>query len=114
MRSAIIPVTKYGSVRAIPLFIIGLLFASDSLALLGIILYATVALFQLVTLPVEFNASERALDSLRSLSILKDDELSAAHRVLSAAAMTYVAALLTSLLTLLRLLVIFNSGNRRR
>ena len=113
MRSAIIPVTKYGSVLAIPLFIIGLIFASDSLALLGIALYATVALFQLVTLPVEFNASERALDSLRSLSILRDDELSAAHKVLSAAAMTYVAALLTSLLTLLRLLVIFNGGNRR-
>ena len=114
LRMAILPVTKYGSVLAIPLFFIGLIFASDYLALAGILLYSTVALFQLATLPVEFNASSRALDSLRSMAILRDDELQASRKVLTAAALTYVAALLTSLLTLLRLLLIFNRSNDRR
>ncbi len=111
-RAMIIPITKFGSTLAIPLFLIGLLFASDSLMLFGILLYATIALFQLATLPVEFNASKRALRALDASGTLRQDELSAAKQVLSAAAMTYVAALATSLLTLLRLLMI--AGGRRR
>ena len=112
IRAAIIPVTRYGSMLAMPLFFIGLLLASSSLMLGGIILYSAVAVFQLVTLPVEFNASSRAMTTLENLGILVEDEPVYAKKVLSAAAMTYVAALLTSLLTLLRLIVL--SNNRRR
>jgi len=79
--------------------------------LLGIILYSAIALFQLVTLPVEFNASARAMSALSSSGMLNKDELKGARKVLTAAALTYVAALLTSLLTLLRLLLL---ANRRR
>jgi Zn-dependent membrane protease YugP len=99
---------------AIPLFFIGLILASEPFMLFGILLYATVALFQLITLPVEFNASDRAIAALDSSGMLTQDELVGARRVLSAAAMTYIAALLTSLLTLLRLLVIVNGRNNRR
>lgn len=112
-RMAIIPMTRFGSMLAIPLFMVGLIFAFDALILLGILLYAAVALFQLATLPVEFNASSRALKALDSSNILSKQELSGAKRVLSAAAMTYVAALLTSLLTLLRLIILAGSRNRR-
>lgn len=112
LRAAIIPVTRIGSMLAMPLFIIGLILASDAFLLFGIALYSLVTLFQLVTLPVEFNASSRALSTLEGNGILYGDELSGARKVLSAAAMTYVAALATSLLTLLRLLVIAN-GRRR-
>lgn len=111
-RAAIIPATKYGSMLAMPLFFVGLLFAYQPLMLAGIVLYSVVALFQLVTLPVEFNASARAMKSLEGFGILLDDEPKYARKVLSAAAMTYVAALLTSLLTLLRLIIL--SNNRRR
>lgn len=112
LRAAILPVTRYGSMLAMPLFLIGLIMASSSLMFFGIILYSAVALFQLVTLPVEFNASSRAMATLQNMGILVDDEPKYARKVLSAAAMTYVAALLTSLLTLLRLIIL--SNNRRR
>lgn len=112
LRAAILPVTRYGSMLAMPLFFIGLIMASSSLMFFGIILYSAVALFQLVTLPVEFNASARAMATLEGMGILVDDEPKYARKVLSAAAMTYVAALLTSLLTLLRLIIL--SNNRRR
>ena len=88
--------------------------ASDYLMLFGIILYAFVSFFQLVTLPVEFNASARAISVLRSTHMLDDDELAASKKVLTAAALTYVAALLTSLLTLLRLLVLAGGRSNRR
>ena len=112
VRMTIIPVTRFGSILAMPLFFIGLLLATPALLLAGIILYSTVTLFQLVTLPVEFNASSRALQAIRSSGMLDPEECDAAKQVLSAAAMTYVAALATSLLTLLRLLVLAN-GRRR-
>ena len=99
---------------AMPLFFVGLLLASEPFMLFGILLYAAVALFQLVTLPVEFNASDRAIEALDSSRMLTGEELVGARKVLSAAAMTYVAALLTSLLTLLRLLVIVNGRSNRR
>ncbi|MBO5203399.1 MAG: zinc metallopeptidase [Clostridia bacterium] len=114
LRTAIIPMTRFGSMLAIPLFFVGLIMASEPFMLFGILLYAAVALFQLVTLPVEFNASSRALKALDSSAILSGEELSGAKRVLSAAAMTYVAALLTSLLTLLRLLVLAGGRSNRR
>lgn len=114
VRAAAIPATKLGSWFAIPLFFIGLMFASDLLMLAGIVLYSGIAFFQLVTLPVEFNASSRAMQVLRTSGMLDQSEQYAARKVLTAAAMTYVAALLTSLLTLLRLLVLMgNRGNRR-
>jgi len=112
LRAAIIPATRFGSMLAMPLFFIGLLMTSDYLMLAGIVLYSLVTFFQLVTLPVEFNASSRAMAILRTSGMLNPDEQAAARRVLSAAAMTYVAALATSLLTLLRLILL--AGNRKK
>lgn len=113
IRSTIIPVTKFGSMMAIPLFMIGLFFASDLLLLAGIALYAVVAFFQLVTLPVEFNASDRAMEAIRTSGMLTAEECDASYRVLRAAALTYVAALATSLLTLLRLVTLAGGRGRR-
>ena len=111
---AIIPITKFGSMLAMPLFILGLILANEAFLVFGILLYATVALFQLVTLPVEFNASKRAVQTLSGERMLVGEELKGARDVLSAAAMTYVAALATSLLTLLRLIVLAGGTNNRR
>ena len=111
LRASILPVTRIGSMMAMPIFIIGLFFAMEPLLLMGILLYSAVTLFQLLTLPVEFNASARALATLEHSHMMFGDELAGARKVLSAAAMTYVAALATSLLTLLRLLAL---ANRRR
>ena len=111
IRSAIIPVTKFGSMLAIPIFVIGLFLAADALLLAGILLYSAVAFFQLVTLPVEFNASNRALRAIEHSQMLDRNEYEASRKVLSAAAMTYVAALASSLLTLLRLVIL--AGRRR-
>ena len=113
VRAKLIKVTNVGSMLSMPLFFIGLIMASPYLTYLGIALYSLVAIFQLVTLPVEFDASGRALKVLSSSGILNDDELKASKKVLFAAAMTYVAALLTSLLTLLRLLILANGRNNR-
>ena len=120
LRTAIIPLTRFGSFMAMPLFIIGMLFAGASymgndigaiFMMAGILFFSFSTLFQLVTLPTEFNASSRAMKALDNGGILASDELSAARATLSAAAMTYVAALATSLASLLRLILIFN---RRR
>ena len=114
LRMNIIPVCSFGSTLAMPLFLIGLIFAGDFgylFMLLGIAFFSLSTFFQLVTLPVEFNASRRALEGMESCRLLTQNELPMARRVLSAAAMTYVAALATSLLSLLRLIVLAN--NRR-
>lgn len=111
LRSAIIPVTRFGSSMGMIIFLIGLIFASYPLAMIGIVLYSLVTLFQAITLPVEFNASKRALTTLEDLMILESDELSMAKKVLSAAALTYVAALFSSLATIFRLLLIAGAGN---
>ena len=114
MRMAIIPACNIGSSLAMPLFFIGLLFAGDFgylFMLAGIACFSLATLFQLITLPVEFNASARALAGMSECNMVSGDELDGARKVLRAAAMTYVAALATSLLSLLRLLVIAN--NRR-
>lgn len=112
IRNAIIPVTRFGSSLSTPLVILGLLLSWDFLITAGILLFCAVVLFQAITLPVEFNASGRALKTLRSSHFLEDDEMKGARSVLTAAAMTYVAAMLSALLSLVRLLVI--SGRRRR
>ena len=121
IRSAIIPMTRIGSMLAMPVFILGLLFAQLSLygnmvgdvfMMLGILLFSLSTLFQLVTLPTEFNASARALKTLESYGILDEDELVGARSTLRAAALTYVAALASTLAQLLRLIII-SRGNRR-
>ena len=112
LRNAILPVCRIGSAAAMPLFLIGLFLAADALMMFGILAYSVVTLFQLITLPVEFNASRRAMVSLERSGHFSGEEADGARCVLRAAAMTYVAALATSLLTLLRLLVLA-SGRRR-
>ncbi|MGM9664130.1 MAG: zinc metallopeptidase [Eubacteriales bacterium] len=119
IRSAIIPVTNIGSRLAIPLIIIGIIlniFAPELLVLayIGVACYGLCTLFQLVTLPTEFDASKRALKSIEGYGILGSDEIGGAKRVLQAAAMTYVAALAVSLMQLLRLFMIVAGNSRRR
>ncbi len=114
LRSAIIPITNIGSSLGVILLLVGLIFSSHSLAIFGVLLYSAVAVFQAVTLPVEFNASSRALKTLREDFILDEDELPMARKVLSAAALTYVAALISSISTVFRLFLIANNRTRRR
>ncbi|MDE6594010.1 MAG: zinc metallopeptidase [Oscillospiraceae bacterium] len=111
LRSAIIPVTQIGAKLTTPLVLLGLMFSWGQLIDLGIILFCAVVIFQAVTLPVEFNASGRALTILRDSYILEGDELDGARKVLIAAALTYVAALVSALISLLRLLAL--RGRRR-
>lgn len=111
IRMAIIPVCNIGSSLAIPLVILGIVLSYYPLCYLGILAFATATVFQLVTLPVEFNASNRALAILKNAHMPKED-VDASKKVLSAAALTYVAALAVSLANLLRLIVLVN-GRRR-
>ncbi len=113
IRNAIIPVTRIGSYLGIPLALIGMFIYSDPLIYAGLILYGAVALFQFITLPVEFNASKRALATIESNAFLDGYEYTGAKKVLTAAALTYVAALASALATLLRLFLILGRGNRR-
>ncbi len=114
IRQAIIPITRIGSNLAVPLVLAGMIFSAlDFLIPVGIFLYAAVVFFQAVTLPVEFNASNRALRTLDESVILYKGEIKMAKKVLSAAAMTYVAAMFSSLMSLLRLILISNRGRRR-
>ena len=113
IRSIVIPATKIGSALGVPLCLIGLFINSEPLAYAGLIMYGFVALFQLITLPVEFNASKRALQTIEANGFLTDSEYVGARKVLSAAALTYVAALASALATILRLLIIVAGGRRR-
>lgn len=116
LRSVIIPAANLGSRFSFILLLIGLFLYSQTLFLAGILLFGVTTFFQLVTLPVEFNASARAIETIEGQGLLEDDELRGAKKVLRAAALTYVAALLTSLLQLLRFVAIFASrggGDRR-
>ena len=118
LRAAIIPVTNIGSKLAMPLILIGLLlnFTADFsyiLVYLGIACFGLSLLFQLVTLPVEFNASRRAMEAIRESGILTEQEQKGARKTLSAAAMTYVAATAVALVQLLRLILIFGGRGRR-
>lgn len=115
LRHAIVPVANFGSAMAWPLIIIGLFISSrtgDIFITTGIIAFSLVVLFQLVTLPVEFNASGRAVTILRNTGILGEDELVYTKRVLRAAALTYVASAAASILQLLRIVLL--AGGRRR
>ncbi len=117
IRNAIIPITNIGSRLSMPLILLGILLTSIGaqyiyVAYIGVACFALSTVFQLLTLPTEFNASRRALASIEQTGLLYGDELSGAKKVLSAAAMTYVAALAVSLVQLLRLLAIVG-GNRR-
>ena len=117
LRSAIIPLTNIGSRLAMPLILLGILFGaagvfSDALINLGIAAFGLSFLFQVITLPVEFNASRRAMQAIESANLLTQEEQAGARKTLNAAAMTYVAATAVALAQLLRLLAIF--GRRRR
>ncbi|MBQ7400312.1 MAG: zinc metallopeptidase [Clostridia bacterium] len=111
IRMAIIPVCNLGSNLAMPLVIMGFAFSFYPLCYLGIIAFAVATVFQLVTLPVEFNASARALAILKNANMPEED-INASKKVLTAAALTYVAALATALANLLRLIVIVNGRDR--
>ena len=120
LRAAVIPVTNLGSKLAMPLILIGLLLSylgnfSYILVYAGIACFGLSLVFQLVTLPVEFNASRRALAAISSGNLLTEEEQKGARKTLTAAALTYVAATATALAQILRLLVLFGGrGNRRR
>ena len=116
IRSAIVPVANFGSALAWPLILVGLLFSRGSgsfLITLGILCFSFAVLFQLVTLPVEFNASGRAVRILGDMGILGDQELVGTKKVLFAAALTYVAGAAAALLQLLRLVLLFGDRGRR-
>ena len=117
LRAAIIPLTNFGSKIAMPLILMGILFSafgafSDTLVYLGIAAFGLSLVFQLITLPVEFNASRRAIQTIESAGLLTEEEQRGAKKTLKAAALTYVAATAVALAQLLRLIAIF--GNRRR
>lgn len=119
LRAAIIPVTNFGSKLAMPLILLGLVLSvfaemSYTLVYLGIACFGLSLVFQLITLPVEFNASRRAMRAIEETEMLTNEEQYGARKTLTAAAMTYVAATAVSLAQLLRLLVIFGGRGRRR
>jgi uncharacterized protein len=110
-RMFIVPVTQFATFASYGLFFLGMLL-TPKLALFGILLFAITTLFQVFTLPVEYDASSRAKQQLLKLGLVRPNEAGAVSSVLSAAALTYVAAMLTSILTLLRFIMIFNRNNR--
>lgn len=112
IRTAIVPVANFGSSLSWPIFVLGLVLSAPALTTAGIVLFSLAVFFQVVTLPVEFNASSRALKMLESTGILSHEENTGARKVLTAAALTYVAALASSVLQLLRLIIL--AGGRRK
>ncbi len=112
VRNAIVPAVNFGSKLSWPLILLGILFGLTNLVDVGIVLFSLALLFQLVTLPVEFNASKRAIRIIRENGILQEDEVSGARKVLNAAALTYVAGTIATALQVLRLFLLF--GRRRR
>ena len=119
IRAAIIPITNFGSKLAMPLILLGIVFStlgnlSYTLIYLGILCFALSLVFQLITLPVEFNASRRALAAIDQTELLTTEERRGAKRTLKAAAMTYVAAVAVALAQLLRLLILFGNRSGRR
>jgi Zn-dependent membrane protease YugP len=113
-RGALVPAANLGSRLGIPIIILGVILGSNYLLVqIGIWVFSLAVLFQLVTLPVEFNASNRAMNILESRGILRQEELGMSRKVLSAAALTYVAAAASSVLQLLRLILLYGGGRRR-
>ena len=113
LRSASVPIANFGSKLYWPIILIGLLMGYMQIAQIGILLFAFVVFFQLVTLPVEFNASRRALAVLSGNNILWEEEMRGARKVLTAAAMTYVASLFSSILQMLRLILLTSRRENR-
>lgn len=113
MRNSIIPVVNFGSQLSMPVFLLGLFLGSYNLAVIGALLFGLTFAFQILTLPVEFNASIRALKILDESNMLYDEELKSAKKVLTAAALTYVASAAATLLQLIRLLMIAGRRNNR-
>lgn len=113
VRNAILPISSHGPMLGIFMLLIGAVFNFPVLIYFGIALFSFAFLFQLVTLPVEFNASRRALAAIKETGLLTEEERAGARKVLTAAAMTYVAAMLQSLMTLLYYIVRFTGGSRR-
>lgn len=114
IRSALVPAANIGSKLGLPIIIIGLIIGMTPIAKIGIWVFTLAVAFQIVTLPVEFDASHRALVMLNEYGILAQDEVSLSRKVLNAAALTYVAAAASSVLQLLRLVLIVNGGSRDR
>ncbi len=112
IRGALVGATNFSSLFSMMFVILGVIFANPLLAYFGVGLFAVVALFQLITLPVEFNASRRAIKALEGSGAFREEELDGVDKVLTAAALTYVAALVSAVLQLLRLLVIARSSDR--
>ena len=114
LRAALVPVANFGASLSWPLILIGVLMGySQTLITIGILMFSAAVLFQLVTLPVEFNASRRALAILSNNGLLQQDEVKKTRKVLTAAALTYVAAAAASILQLLRLILLFGNRGRR-
>ena len=111
LRSTLVPLANFGSTAAWTIFILGLVMSLRALVMVGIVLFSLAVLFQLVTLPVEFNASARAIRVLENTGMLGSTEIDGAKKVLRAAAMTYVASLAASVLQLLRLIIL--AGGRK-
>lgn len=115
LRAALVPVTNFGQTAAFPILFLGFFMGNqETLINIGIMLFSLTLLFQLVTLPVEFDASKRAIRVLEDQGLLTSDELPQAKKVLNAAALTYIAAAIASFLSVLRLFLIFGGGRRRR
>lgn len=125
LRSLIVPIANFGSKLGIPMILIGLFISymgqrvegnsiGEFIVTLGIILFSFGMIFQIITLPVEFNASRRAIAVISEMDLLGNDELSGAKKVLKSAAMTYVAAAASSILSLLRIILIFGGGGKKR
>lgn len=114
LRSVSVPVANIGSMLSWPIILLGLIFGMPGLSQIGVFLFTFVVLFQLITLPVEFNASNRALRILEESGMLVGEELKGSSKVLRAAALTYVAALFSAILQLLRLVILTRGNNRRR
>ena len=115
LRTRIVPAANLGSKLGVPIIIVGVILSYfQPLITLGVILFSFGVIFQLVTLPVEFDASARALECLERMGIAQGDELGAARKVLKSAAMTYVASAAAAILSLLRLILLYGGGRRRR
>lgn len=114
LRAALVPITNFGQTAAFPILILGMFMGGDGVLInIGIMLFSLTLLFQLVTLPVEFDASKRAIRILEEQNLLTREEIPQAKKVLNAAALTYIAAAIASFLSVMRLVLIFGGGRRR-
>lgn len=111
LRQKIVPITNFASTASFPILLIGMIFASSNLMLIGILLFSAVVLFHIVTLPVEYNASNRAVLQLSQIGLISNEEVPMVKKVLSAAALTYLAAALSAIANLLYYVMIFSGSD---